>query len=67
MLFKNKKGELLDLKNGFARGNTNVPTELEKIMLVEAEEIIRNQYDDLAGSKEIALLINTKRKKTLLE
>jgi len=34
-------------------GETEVPTELEKIMRVEAEEIIRCHFDDLQGSKEI--------------
>jgi hypothetical protein len=53
-LFKNKPQELKALKDGYARGETDIPTELEKIMLVEAEEIIRNQYDDLHGSKEIS-------------
>jgi len=37
-------------------------------MLVEAEEIIKRQYDDLKGSKEISLLINKRNsKKSLLE
>jgi tRNA G10 N-methylase Trm11 len=49
-------------------GEVEVPTELEKIMLIESEEIIRSRYDDLQGSKEIALLINKKNKKlTLLQ
>lgn len=49
-------------------GEVEVPTELEKIMLKEAEEIIRSRYDDLQGSKEMALLINKKNKKlTLLQ
>ena len=35
-------------------------------MLVEAEELIRNRYDDLAGSKEISMLINKQNTKQSL-
>lgn len=59
LLFKNKKKELEKLHEKYAVGDeTEVHTELEKIMLIEAEEIIRNEYDDLNGSKEIGLLIH---------
>lgn len=42
ILFKNKKRDLEELKGRHSQGATDVPTELEKIMLVEAEEIIRS-------------------------
>jgi len=47
ILFKNKPKELKALKDNYAQGGTEIPSELEKIMLIEAEEIIRAKYDDL--------------------
>jgi len=63
LLFKNKKKDIEALKHKLATGGVNVPTELEKIMLIEAEDIIRSRYDDLEGSKEISRLIHKKNKK----
>lgn len=67
-MFKNKKKDLQELVKTHARSETEVPTELEKIMLVEAEEIIKNRYDDLEGARVMSALINKKIKsKTLLQ
>lgn len=41
ILFKNSKEELLALKKEHAKGEVFIPTELEKIMRIEAEERIR--------------------------
>ena len=39
----------------------NIPTELEKIMQVEAEEIIKEMYNNLEGSSKVAQLINQRK------
>jgi len=36
VLFKNNRQELETLRQGFAEGNTTVPTELERIMMIES-------------------------------
>lgn len=41
-----------------------VPTELEALMTTEAEELIRQYYDNLEGSKELAMLLRANRDKS---
>ena len=53
ILFKNKQKELEALVMDHAAGGMEIPTELEKIMRVEAEEIIEKEYDNLEGAKEL--------------
>lgn len=56
-MFKNDKEELEEIKKQHAEGKVDIPTELEKLMLVEGEEIIRNHYDNLQGSHNLAILM----------
>jgi hypothetical protein len=65
---------LEELVRKHAKGEVAVPTELEKIMLEEAEELIRHKYDHKAGARELYRLLQaakdkdgrTKRGKNLL-
>lgn len=41
IMFKNNKEELEEIKARHASGEVNIPTELEKLMHLEGEEIIR--------------------------
>lgn len=57
ILFKNNKDELLALKLEHAKGEVFIPTELEKIMRIEAEERIRQHYDHVKGGEELTRLL----------
>jgi hypothetical protein len=48
---------LVELVGKHAKGEVAVPTELEKIMLEEAEELIRRKYDHKAGARELYRLL----------
>ena len=63
-MFKNQKKELEELKQKLAEGSINVPTELETLMTIEAQELIQNHYDNLEGSKKLANLIKKNRDKS---
>jgi len=52
-MFKNRRDELEKLKKDHAAGSIDVPTELEKIMLTEARECIKKQYDDLDNMSKL--------------
>lgn len=41
-----------------------MPTELESLMTIEAEEIIKQHYDNLEGNKELAMLMKINRDKS---
>jgi hypothetical protein len=58
ILFKNNKKELEDLKLKHAQGEVYIPTELEKIMKIEAVEVIKQYYDNIEGGEELTLLLN---------
>lgn len=58
ILFKNNKKELEDLKIKHAQGEVYIPTELEKIMKIEAVEVIKQYYDNIEGGEELTLLLN---------
>jgi hypothetical protein len=62
-MFKNNKEELEEIKKSHAQGNVNIPTELENLMLVEGEEIIRQHFDHLEGSHNLALLMKKNKNK----
>lgn len=49
-MFKNKKEDLQELQKSHCIGSMEIPTELERIMQVEAEEIIKEKYNNLKGS-----------------
>jgi len=57
ILFKNNKEELLALKLEHAKGEVFIPTELEKIMRIEAGEHIRLLYDHVKGGEELTRLL----------
>jgi hypothetical protein len=42
----------------------NIATELEKLMLVESEEIIRHHFDHLEGSHNLAILMKQNKRKS---
>jgi hypothetical protein len=48
-MFKNKKDVLEELVHSHAAGDVVIPTELDTIMLTEAEEIITHYYDHVEG------------------
>lgn len=61
ILFKNNKKELEALKFKHAQGEVYIPTELEKIMKIEAVEAIKQHYDNIEGGEELTLLLNKTR------
>lgn len=50
IMFQNTRADLVKLVRKHAKGDVAVPTELEKIMLEEAEELIRQKYDHKTGA-----------------
>lgn len=64
IMFKNKEDQLKDLVRQHAEGEVYIPTELESIMQVEAEEIIRHHYDHLEGRQELTFLVQRSKGKT---
>lgn len=64
IMFKNQKSELESLKTKLATGSVHVPTELESLMTIEAQELIENHYDNLEGEKELFKLIQLNRDKS---
>jgi len=52
---------LEELVRKHAKGEVAVPTELERIMLEEAEELIRYKYDHKAGARELYRLLKQLR------
>lgn len=56
-MFKNKKDVLEELVHSHAAGDVVIPTELDTIMLTEAEEIITHYYDHVEGRQELASLL----------
>lgn len=52
-----------ELVRKHAKGEVAVPTELEKIMLEEAEELIRHKYDHKAGARELYRLLQAAKDK----
>jgi len=47
IMFKNQRKELERLLTNHTSGDVRVPTELERIVEVEAHELIRNYYDNV--------------------
>jgi hypothetical protein len=52
-LFKNKEEQIKAIYQKHAKGEVNIPTELEVIMLEEAIEKIDKQYDHLEGKNQL--------------
>ena len=50
IMFQNTRADLVKLVRKHAKGEVAVPTELEKIMLEEAEVLIRQKYDHKTGA-----------------
>jgi hypothetical protein len=63
IMLKNDKKELEELRRSHANGEIVTPTELEKLMLSESEQIIRMYYDNKKGSQELALLLKSEKEK----
>lgn len=63
IMFKNQIKELEALKLQHARGHVEIPTELEALMIVEAHELIKLQYDHLKGQEELTILLARNRNK----
>jgi len=57
IMFKNKRAELELLKFQHAAGHVDIPTELESLMKVEAEELIQQHYDHSKGLEELTVLM----------
>ena len=53
IMFKNKPAELEQLKKEHAQGRTEIPTELENIMLAEAKEMLRDRLENLEGRLQL--------------
>jgi hypothetical protein len=49
-MLKNEKKELEELRRSHANGEITTPTELEKLMLYETEQIISRHFDNKNGS-----------------
>jgi hypothetical protein len=62
-MFKNNRKELEGILREHAAGEVAVPTELEKIMTIEALEFIKRHYDHTGGKKELSLLLAKSRGK----
>lgn len=56
-MFKNNKEELKTIVQNHAEGQVNVPTELEKIMTVESEDLIKARYDHSEGKRELEIIL----------
>jgi len=66
-MFKNKPKVLDDILLKHARGDIDVPTELEILMHEEAEHLIEEIYDNSEGAIELYKLFKSKMmKKNLL-
>jgi len=63
-MFKNNKEELQTIVQHHAEGQVDVPTELEKIMTIESEDLIRARYDHSEGKRELAELLIKSEGKT---
>ena len=57
IMFKNNKEELETIVQSHAEGQVKIPTELEKIMTVESEDLIKARYDHHEGKRELAELL----------
>lgn len=64
LIFKNERQNLEILKKKLAEGSINVPTELETLMISEAQEFIQHSYDNKEGSMELAKLLKMNRDKS---
>ena len=60
-MFKNSRSELEALKQKLAEGSIHVPTELESLMIIEAQEFIKNSYDNKEASEELVKLLRMRR------
>ena len=69
-MFKNREHKLLELLDEHAKGDINMPTELETIMLDDVMDYIKNKFDNKDGLKELNDLIkktqNSKSGKNIL-
>jgi hypothetical protein len=63
-MFKNRREDLEQIKKSIAAGEVKVRTELERLMYVEAKEMIRNHYDNTEGENELKYLINRRLDKS---
>jgi hypothetical protein len=63
-MFKNDKDELEHLKQQIAGGSVDVPTELETLMNIESQEIIRDFYDNTKGNEELFKVMKANKDKS---
>ena len=59
IMFKNKPKVLDDILSKHSRGEIDVPTELEILMLEEAEHLIQEIYDNSEGAIELYKLFKS--------
>lgn len=64
IMLKNKRAELEAIKLNLASGDTNIPSELENLMIIEAKEKIRAYYDNKEGAKDLFLKMKTSKDKS---
>ena len=62
-MFKNQRAELELLKQQHAAGHVDIPTELETLMKVEAQELINQYYDHSQGLEELTILLAKNKNK----
>jgi hypothetical protein len=62
IMFKNQEDHLGEVKTKLAQGDPFVPTELERIMMQEAKELIFKHYDNVTGAQELYVLLNQTKK-----
>jgi len=63
IMFKNNKQQLREIVKQHSAGEVNIQTELERMMTIEAEEIIRSFYDHTQGKRELQVLLQKSRGK----
>lgn len=64
IIFKNQRQELENIKLNLAAGHLDIPTELETMMKIEANELIREYYDNKEGAKELFLRMKQSKDKS---
>lgn len=57
IFFKNEREELQTILRNHAQGLLDIPTELENMMLDEATELVKREYDHSEGARELDILI----------
>lgn len=56
-MLKNDQAILREIVQSQAAGETETPTELERIMKIEAKYVVRKHYDKREGTEELYLLL----------